>query len=306
MTGATLAASPSGSRRMRDRHVALVFLAPALIALAAVLAYPIIASIWLSLTDASLSAGQLDTPFVGLANYVQLFSDKAVANALLNTLYFTIVEVTAVTTLGLLVALLLNHPMGRWSGFRVMLLLPWAIAPVANAVLWKWIYHSNYGILNAILLQLGIIDSNVTWLGDPFGALNMILLVDIWKSTPFIAILILAALQNIPNSLYRAARIDGANQWQSFRYITLPSLKTAIAIAVILQTIWALRVFDLIFVLTKGGPADGTVVMNFLAYRVTFNFLKFGYGAAIANVIFITSLILAIVYVRLMRPGARR
>jgi ABC-type sugar transport system permease subunit len=306
MTGATLAASSSGSRRMRDRHVALVFLAPALIALAAVLAYPIIASIWLSLTDASLSAGQLDTPFVGLANYFQLFSDKAVANALLNTLYFTIVEVTAVTTLGLLVALLLNHPMGRWSGYRVMLLLPWAIAPVANAVLWKWIYHSNYGILNAILLQLGIIDSNVTWLGDPFGALNMILLVDIWKSTPFIAILILAALQNIPNSLYRAARIDGANRWQSFRYVTLPSLKTAIAIAVILQTIWALRVFDLIFVLTKGGPADGTVVMNFLAYRVTFNFLKFGYGAAIANVIFITSLVLAIVYVRLMRPGMRR
>jgi multiple sugar transport system permease protein len=306
MTGATLAASPSGSRRMRDRHVALAFLAPALIALAAVLAYPILASIWLSLTDASLSAGQLDTPFVGLANYLQLFSDKAVANALFNTIYFTIVEVTAVTTLGLLVALLLNHPMGRWSGYRVMLLLPWAIAPVANAVLWKWIYHSNYGILNAILLQLGIIDSNVTWLGDPFGALNMILLVDIWKSTPFIAILLLAALQNIPSSLYRAARMDGANQWQSFRYVTLPSLKTAIAIAVILQTIWALRVFDLIFVLTKGGPADGTVVMNFLAYRVTFNFLQFGYGAAIANVIFITSLILAIVYVRLMRPGTRR
>jgi multiple sugar transport system permease protein len=306
MTGATLAASPSGSRRMRDRHVALAFLAPALIALAAVLAYPILASIWLSLTDASLSAGQLDTPFIGLANYLQLFSDKAVANALLNTIYFTIVEVTAVTILGLLVALLLNHPMGRWSGYRVMLLLPWAIAPVANAVLWKWIYHSNYGILNAILLQLGIIDSNVTWLGDPFGALNMILLVDIWKSTPFIAILLLAALQNIPKSLYRAARIDGANQWQSFRYVTLPSLKTAIAIAVILQTIWALRVFDLIFVLTKGGPADGTVVMNFLAYRVTFNFLQFGYGAAIANVIFITSLILAIVYVRLMRPGTRR
>jgi ABC-type sugar transport system permease subunit len=306
MTGATLAESSSGLRRVRDRHVALAFLAPALIALAAVLAYPILASMWLSLTDASLSAGQLDTPFVGLANYLQLFSDKAVANALFNTVYFTIVEVAAVVTFGLLVALLLNHPMGRWSGYRVMLLLPWAIAPVANAVLWKWIYHSNYGILNAILLQLGIIDSNVTWLGDPFGALNMILLVDIWKSTPFIAILLLAALQNIPKSLYRAARIDGANQWQSFRYVTLPSLKTAIAIAVILQTIWALRVFDLIFVLTKGGPADGTVVMNFLAYRVTFNFLKFGYGAAIANVIFITSLILAIVYVRLMRPGARR
>ncbi len=227
-------------------------------------------------------------------------------DALLNTLYFTVVEVVAVVILGLLAALLLNHPMARWSGFRVLLLLPWAIAPVANAVLWKWIYHSNYGILNALLVGFGLIDGNVTWLGDPFLALNMILIVDIWKSTPFIAILLLAALQNIPKSLYRAARIDGAGPWQQFRHITLPSLRTALAIAVVLQTIWSLRIFDLIFVLTKGGPADGTVVMNFLAYRVTFNFLKFGYGAAIANVIFLASLLFAIVYVRLMRPGADR
>jgi ABC-type sugar transport system permease subunit len=214
--------------------------------------------------------------------------------------------VVGVAGLGLLAALLLNHPLARWSGFRVLLILPWAIAPVANAVLWKWIYHSNYGILNAILLQLGLIRSNVTWLGDAFRALNMILIVDIWKSTPFIAILLLAALQNIPRSLYRAARMDGATAWQQFRHVTLPSLRTALAIAVILQTIWSLRIFDLIFVLTKGGPADGTVVMNFLAYRETFNFLKFGYGAAIANIIFLTSLGLAILYVRLIRPEARR
>jgi multiple sugar transport system permease protein len=146
----------------------------------------------------------------------------------------------------------------------------------------------------------------VTWLGEPFRALNMLLIVDIWKSTPFIAILLLAALQNIPRSLYRAARMDGASAWQSFRYITLPSLKIPLAIAAILQTIWSLRTFDLIFVLTKGGPADGTVVMNFLAYRVTFNFLKFGYGASIANLIFLTSLLLAIAYMRLLKPVGRR
>jgi ABC-type sugar transport system permease subunit len=260
----------------------------------------------LSLTKASLSAGQLDTPFNWFDNYATLFKDKAARNALLNTSYFTIVEVVGVVGLGLLTALLLNHPLARWSGFRVLLLLPWAIAPVANAVLWKWIYHSNYGVLNAILLSLGIIDSNVTWLGEPFRALNMLLIVDIWKSTPFIAILLLAALQNIPQALYRAARVDGASGWQSFRYITLPSLKTAIAIAIILQTIWSIRAFDLIFILTKGGPADGTVVMNFLAYRVTFNFLKFGYGAAIANLIFLTSLLLAMIYLRLLKPGTQR
>ncbi|MCI0430855.1 MAG: sugar ABC transporter permease [Rhodospirillales bacterium] len=286
--------------------VALAFVTPALVALGAILALPILYSTWLSLTEASLAAGKLETPFIGLGNYLRLFSDKAVGNALFNTLYFALVEVAGVVVLGLLTALLLNHPMARWGGFRVMLLLPWAIAPVANAVLWKWIYHSNYGILNTILLQLGIIERNVTWLGDAFQALNMILIVDIWKSTPFIAILLLAALQNIPQSLYRAARMDGAGPWQAFCHVTLPSLRTALAIAVILQTIWSLRTFDLIFVLTKGGPADGTVVMNFLAYRVTFNFLKFGYGSAIANLIFMTSLALAILYVRLVRQEPAR
>ena len=306
MVGAARAL-PIGTRHApRYARVAPLFLAPALFVLALLLAYPVLYSIWLSLTDASLSAGQLDTPFIGLENYRRLIGDKSVLAALLNTLYFTVVEVAGVVVLGLLTALLLNHPMARWSGFRVLLLLPWAIAPVANAVLWKWIYHSNYGILNSLLLQLGLIDQNITWLGDPFRALNMVLLVDIWKSTPFIAILIIAALQNIPKALYRAARIDGASTFEAFRFITLPSLKTAIAIAVIFQTIWSLRVFDLIFVLTKGGPADGTVVMNFLAYRVTFNFLKFGYGAALANVIFLASLGLSIIYVRLMNPGAAR
>lgn len=304
--GAALTLRATTPNARRNGHVALFFLVPALAVLALLLAYPIAYSIWLSFTDASLSAGQLETPFVGAENYTRLMSDKAVHNAMLNTAYFTVVEVVGVVVLGLLAALLLNHPMAQWSGFRVFLLLPWAIAPVANAVLWKWIYNSNYGILNTLLIETGLIQTNRTWLGDPFGALNMILLVDIWKSTPFIAILFLAALQNIPSVLYRAARIDGASRWDSFRFITLPSLRTAIAIAVLLQTIWSLRTFDLIFVLTKGGPADGTVVMNFLAYRVTFNFLKFGYGAALANLIFLSSLILSIVYVRLMKPERLR
>ena len=286
---------------MTARRTALLFVAPALLALALVLVYPILSSIWLSLTDATLSAGDLQTKFVGLENYAALLTDKTARGAALNTLYFAVVEVIAVVTLGLVMALLLNHPFGRSPILRVLLILPWAIAPVANAVLWKWILHANYGILNAILLGLGLISRNITWLGDPVLALNMMLLVDIWKSTPFIAILLLAALQGIPKQLYRAAIVDGANTWQQFRFVTLPQLRTAIAIAVVLQTIWSLRIFDLIFVLTKGGPFDSTVVMNFLAYRETFNFLKFGYGAAIANVIFLISLGLAVIYLRLLR-----
>lgn len=286
---------------MSSRSTALAFVAPALGALAIVLAYPVLYSIWLSFTNASMGSGTFETPFVGLDNYVALLNDKVTRLAFLNTIYFTVVEVVAVVLLGLAMALLLNHPMARAPILRVLLILPWAIAPVANGVLWKWIFHANYGIANTILTGTGVVERNVVWLGSPFLALNSMLLVDIWKSAPFIAILLLAALQGIPKALYRAATMDGATSWQTFRHVTLPGLKTALAIAVVLQTIWSLRIFDLIFVLTKGGPYDSTIVMNFLAYRLTFNFLKFGQGAAIANLIFVASVLLAIVYLRLLR-----
>ncbi|MBB4277722.1 carbohydrate ABC transporter permease [Rhizobium mongolense] len=298
--------SVATKRRGDPSRVALLLLAPAIMVMVLLLALPVLLSIALSFTDATLSAGALNTTFSGFSNYVELLWDKSVWRAVLNTLYFAVVEVLGVLVLGMLAALLLNNPRSRWSGFRVLLLLPWAIAPVASAVLWKWILHANYGVLNQLLKWIGVIDENVMWLGEGFRALNVIVAVDVWKSTPFITILLLAALQGIPSSLYRAARMDGASAWDRFRYITLPSLRTAIAIAVVLQTIWSLRAFDLIYILTKGGPADGTVVMNFHAYRVTFNFLKFGYGAAIANVLFIATFLLAAVYIRLMKVGEHR
>ncbi|UXN57663.1 carbohydrate ABC transporter permease [Phyllobacterium zundukense] len=237
-----------------------------------------------------------------LDNYVLLFSDSTFIKALGNTLYFTAVEVVCVAIIALGIAVLLQHPLGRNGIFRILLIVPWAIAPVANAVLWKWILNSNYGILNSLLTGMGLIQHNQVWLGTPRSALNFLLLVDIWKSVPFIALLLLAGLQRVPQTLYRAAYMDGASRMQMFLAVTLPSMKSAIAIAVILQTIWALRVFDIVFVLTRGGPADGTVSMNFLAYRTTFNFLQFGSGAAIANLIFVTTFALAIVYIVVISP----
>ena len=290
----------------RRRRTGIWLVAPALVVLVAILAYPILASIVLAFTEVSPSPGGFELAWVGLDNYARMPEDAAFAIAFRNSIYFTVVEVVAVVGLSLLAALMLNHPAGRNGAFRVVLLVPWALAPVANAVLWKWIYNANYGILNAILLQLGVADEKVVWLGDPFLALNMILIADIWKAVPFIALLLLAGLQNIPSHLYRAARLDGAGAWQQFRFVTLPGLRTPILIAVVLQSIWALKVFDLIFVLTKGGPADGTVLLNFLAWRVTFNFLDFGYGAAIANVLFVFMFMLAIAYVRTLDPNRGR
>ena len=292
----------TGTFEQRRRRVGLLFVAPALIALAAILGYPILQSLILAMQHVRLAGGHLHLHWIGWANYEALFADGTFLMALRSTLVFSLGEVVMVTILGLGAALLLNHRLGRFGILRVLLIVPWAIAPVANAVLWKWILNSNYGVMNAVLKSLGLIDHYVVWLGSPTRALALLLLVDVWKSVPFIALLFLAGLQRIPKILYRAAVLDGASTWAQFRFVTLPSLRTTVAIAVVLQTIWSLRVFDLVFVLTRGGPADGTVMLNFLAYRVTFDFLSLGSGAAIANVIFAMSLVLAILYIWLLQP----
>jgi ABC-type sugar transport system permease subunit len=290
----------------RRRTSGLLLVLPALVVLAGVILYPIARSILLSFQEAKLSAGALGTAWVGGENYRRIPEDEAFAIALRNSAFFTVAEVLLVIAIALGVALLLNTKAGRHPLYITILLVPWAIAPVANAVLWKWILHANYGALNALVTGLGITDRYVNWLGTPAMALRMLLLADVWKSVPFIALLLLAGLQNIPAALYKAARLDGASAGQRFRYVTLPGLRTPLALAVVLQTIWSFKVFDLIFVLTKAGPADGTLLLNFLAYRVSFNFLDFGYGAAIANVIFVIMLLLAIVFIRLLGPGVPR
>jgi multiple sugar transport system permease protein len=293
----------------RRRRTGLFFVAPALIVLAAILGFPIVDSILLALQRVQLTGGAVSQSWEGLGNFQRLFADPVFWRAALNTAYFSVMEVILVTLMGLGIALLLNHPMGKSGFFRILLIIPWAIAPVANAVLWKWILNANYGVLNSILKALGIIDTYQVWLGSPFSALNFLLIVDVWKSVPFVALLMLAGLQRVPQSLYRAAYMDGAGPLQSFLHVTLPTVRGVLAIAIVLQTIWSLRVFDLVFVLTRGGPADATALMNFLAYRVTFNFLDLGYGSAIANVIFAVTFVLAALYVWLLWPrqsgGAR-
>lgn len=286
----------------KKRQMGIWFTAPAIIVLLAVLAYPIVASFILSFQKVRFAGEGLTREYNGLENYIGLFTNRAFLDSLSRSIYFTIVEVVSVLVLAMIVALLLNHPSGRHSFFRVVLLIPWALSPVANAVLWKWIYNANYGILNYILLSLGIIDKNIVWLGRPWLALNSILVADVWKAIPFIALLLLAGLQNIPSHLYRAARLDGANLWQQFVHVTLPGLKTTIVISVVMQSIWALKVFDLIYVLTKGSPADSTILLNYLAWRETFSNLDIGNGAAIANVLFLMMFLLALGYIRILQP----
>lgn len=291
----------------RKRYrLGLWFTAPAVFVLLTVLAYPIVASLVLSFLRVRFAGQGLNFQFYGVNNYADLIANHLFRESLFRSVYFTLVEVVAVIVLALLVALMLNHPLGRHAFFRVVLLVPWALSPVANAVLWKWIYNANYGVLNQALLSLGLIEQNIIWLGSPWLALNMILLADIWKAVPFIALLILAGLQNIPSYLYKAARLDGANAWQQFVHVTLPGLQITLVISVVLQSIWALKVFDLIYVLTRGSPADSTVLLNYLSWRETFSNLDVGYGAAIANVLFVLMFLLALVYIRALRPRKAR
>jgi multiple sugar transport system permease protein len=299
--------SPSkGTLAQRRRRTGVFLVIPALVVMAAVILYPIARSIVLSFQEAKLSAGEIGAAWVGGENYQRLSEDETFTLALRNSAFFTVAEVLLVLAIALGVALLLNTRAGRNPVYTTILLVPWVIAPVANAVLWKWILHANYGALNALLTGFGITDRYINWLGTPGLALRMLLLADIWKSVPFIALILLAGLQNIPAALYKAAKLDGANIWQRFRYVTLPGLRTPVALAVVLQTIWSFKVFDLIFVLTKAGPADATLLLNFLAYRVSFNFLDFGYGAAIANIIFLIMFVLALVFIKVLKPDAPR
>ncbi|OGO54244.1 MAG: hypothetical protein A2V85_17185 [Chloroflexi bacterium RBG_16_72_14] len=275
---------------------------PALAVLALILALPIAASLALSLMDADTADFRFGV-FVGLDNYRTLFADPVFALALRNSIYWMVVEVAVVVVVALWFALLLNHPMGRWSVFRIILLVPWALAPVANAVLWKWIYNSSYGILNFLGTATGVLPDPVVWLGDPGLALNALLVAEIWKEIPFITLLLLAGLQNVPRILYRASRLDGAGPWQTFRFVTLPQLRTTILICIVLQSIWALKSFDLVYVLTRGGPANATTMLNFLAYRVSFQFGNLGLGAAVADILFFVMFLLALAYVRVFRPA---
>ncbi len=286
----------------RRFRLGLWFTAPALFVLLSVLAYPIVASIVLSFQRVRFAGQGITRTFNGINNYTELFKNSLFRESLGRTVYFTFVEVIAVIILALLVALMLNHPLGRHAFFRVVLLVPWALSPVANAVLWKWIYNANYGVLNTALVGMGVLEQNVVWLGKPWLALNMILLADIWKAVPFITLLLIAGLQNVPPHLYKAARLDGANTWQRFVHVTIPGIKTSLMISIVLQSIWALKVFDLIYVLTKGSPADSTVLLNYLSWRETFGNLDIGYGAAIANVLFVIMFLLALAYIRVLNP----
>jgi multiple sugar transport system permease protein len=278
--------------RMRSALTAWSLLLPALIALAAVSLYPILNGIWLSLTNTSLITN--DSSFIGLTNYTTLLNDGQFWNAWTHTVIFTFVSTGLETLIGVLMALLLfEHFVGR-SALRAIMLVPWAMPTVVTSKMFGWLFDGQHGVINYLGVKLGLLSANVDWLGSSHTALGTIILADVWKTTPFMALLLLAGLQTISPTLIDAARIDGASAWSIFWRVRLPLLWPTLLIAGLFRALDAFRVFDLVYVLTGGGPADSTETLSTLSYKVLFSTLQFGYGSSMTMATFITEGIIAL------------
>jgi multiple sugar transport system permease protein len=288
---------PLRTNRSYDERTAFIFLAPLAAVLLAVAAFPVLYSFYISLYDVKLTRPQR-VPFVWFDNYVAVLSDPKFWDAVERTVAFSVMSVAAIVTIALLVALLLNEEFPGRRVLSAVLLIPWAIPYVANALMWKWIYDSNYGALNGVLYQLDFISNNMVWLGDSRKTLALIANALIWKEMPFAAILLLVGLKAIPSDLYAAAKVDGANIIQRFFHITLPGLKGSFALVMIYETMMAIRHFDLFFVLTEGGPGDASHVVAWRIYVETFRNLSFGIGAAMSYILALATLALSYVVIR--------
>ncbi len=265
-------------------RLAWAYLSPLLITLALVAAWPLLRTIAFSLTDANLS-DLSQWQFVGLANYVYLLSDPQWWRAVGNTLLFTVLSVGLETILGLVIALTINAHMPGRGLVRAAILIPWAIPTVVSAKMWAWMLHDLYGVVNVLLMTLGLIDRPWAWLADPTLSMAAVVLVDVWKATPFMALLTLAALQVLPQDIYEAASVDGVGPVKAFFHITLPLIRPALLIAIIFRGLDALRVFDVIYVLT--GNNENTATMSVYARQQLVDFQDVGFGSTAATCLFV-------------------
>ena len=291
-----MAASSNALTAARVRS-AFVFLAPMVVVLAIVAGWPLLRTIWFGFTDAELNRIS-DYNFIGLENYIGefgLLSDPQWWNAVWNTVWFSVISVSLETALGLVVALVLNANFPGRSIVRAAVLIPWAIPTIVSAQMWAWMLHDQFGVINDMLMTIGIISQPIAWTASPETAMWAVIMVDVWKTTPFMALLILAGLQMLPSDCYEAAKVDGIHPVRVFFKVTLPLLKPAIMVAVIFRALDALRIFDLIYVLTSGSRE--TISMSVFARQELVDFQQVGYGSAASTLLFLTIAVLTIAYI---------
>ncbi len=284
---------------MSDRRFGTLLLIPAAIFILGLAIFPVLQSIWLSFHQILLALPGLGKKFVGLENYGRILTDPAARDSIGFTFLFVFGTTLCELILGLAMALTLNRSFRGRGWVRAAILIPWAIPTVVASQMWRYILNDQYGLVNLFLFGSDTA-SYQAWLAHPWGARLAVMAADIWKTSSFAALLLLAGLQTIPNELYEAARIDGASPWAQFRRITLPLLKPAILVTLLFRTMDAFRVFDLVFVMTQGGPASSTHVLQFYGYQRMFTEGDMGYGSAVSVVVFLTIFIVSLFYIRAM------
>lgn len=297
-TGVDIRRRPA--RRWSDRKLAAVLVLPPLLFILLFTLYPILRVVWMSFQQISVSQPWLGTPFVGFDNYIQAFQDGRFWYSLNFTLFFSIATVLIEIALGIGLALFANKAFKFRGWVRAAILFPWALPTITNAITWRWMYNQDYGLFNGLMLQMGMIDKPLNWLGDTTLATIAIFTVSIWKTTSFMAIIILAGLQSIPSDIYEAANIDGASRVQSFFRITLPLLRNVILVSLILRTLHAMQAFDLMYGLTQGGPGNTTETLPMYIHTTAFVDMEWGYGSALGVILFIVIFIISLIYVKLL------
>lgn len=308
-------AAMKASRLSRERvRSAWLFLAPMLIVLVLVAGWPLASTVFYSFTNATL-VDMSRHAFVGLSNYLSydgghwygVLTDPQWLLALRNTVFFAVVSVAIETVLGVGIAVLLNLRFPGRGLMRAAVLVPWAIPTVVSAKMWAWMLNDQFGIVNNLLMRLDLIDQPIAWIADPHLAMMSVIMVDVWKTTPFVALLTLAALQMLPQDCYEAAKVDGIHPLRVFFQVTLPLIRPALAVTVIFRLLDALRMFDLVYIMT--GSTSATMTLSVFARRELVSFEEVGYGSAASTLLFLVIALLTVFYLMAMRPdleGGRR
>ena len=286
----------SSALNRRELLLPYLLVAPALVVLLALSIYPLLYSITISLQQET-SAGLVWS----LGNFKRLASDGFFRTAMVHTFIYAVAALTCELLLGLGLALLLNQRIRGRGLFRASLLVPMMLPTVVVGVVWRLMLNPNFGAINGTLKQVGINTESLTWTASPLLAFLAVIAVDVWQWTPFVFLVLLAGLQAIPQEPYEAALIDGSSRWQTFRHVTLPLLKPAILIVLLLRTMDLLRVFDQIFILTEGGPGFATEMISLYIYRTAFRFFDFGYAAAMSFVLLAVTNVISVVYLRVLQ-----
>jgi len=292
----------AGGRWVRADALLRALNIPTVVLIAVFTVVPIAYVAYLSVLDLRIGAATA-AAFAGWGNYRFVLSDPSVATAFRNTLYFACVSVAIATSVGLGIALLMDSNVPGAGWLVVAAVLPWGIPEIVNALMWQWIYNPTYGSLNGLLVSLHVLGEYRSWLSTPFAAMHAVIFAYSWKLVPFVVIIVYAALRAVPLEYYESAELDGAGGWARFRFITLPFIAPALAVAVLFCVVWSMRAFDIIYVLTSGGPGEATTVVSYFTFAKAFQFGDLGAAAAVACLLTVMTLAVTVAYWRVLPQG---